>query len=106
MVADGNVLVVWQQRVVGTKELADIRGVEDRRVEIGVIPYRRRQKHFNFGWAEQMVRRRLPVGGGRMLVQERVETAAQSAPRDDSEGHQSIQRIGCAGICEFDALFF
>ncbi len=37
MVADGNVFVVGQERLVGTEELADAGGVVDGGVEVGVV---------------------------------------------------------------------
>ena len=58
MISDGNVLVIRQQRIVGTKQLADIRGVEDRGVEIGVVADDRGQQHLDIGLRNQMTRER------------------------------------------------
>src|SRR5450755_2519455 len=37
VITDGNVLVIRQQRIVGTEQLPDVRGVENRSVEIRVV---------------------------------------------------------------------
>jgi hypothetical protein len=37
VIADGNVLVVGEKRLVGTEELADSGGVVDGGVEVGVV---------------------------------------------------------------------
>ena len=49
MVADGHVLVVGQERVVGPEHLAHPRRVEQGRVEVRVVAHRRGQEHLHIG---------------------------------------------------------
>ncbi len=77
MVADRDVLVVGQQRIVGAELAADVRRVVDARVEVGVVADARRQ-------VQGAVGRRMEPGlhlglAGRAGGQERAETAAQGA---------------------------
>ena len=48
MIADWHPLVVRKQRVVGPEHRADVRGVMDRRVEVGVVADVARQHHLYF----------------------------------------------------------
>ena len=47
MVADGDIFIVGQQRIVGAEELADARGVVDGGVEVSVIADLRGQLHLH-----------------------------------------------------------
>ena len=64
MIADRDPLVVRQQRAVGPEHRADVGGVKDRGVEVGVVPDGRRQLHPDF--AE---RREQPVVQGAVAGQ-------------------------------------
>jgi hypothetical protein len=47
VIADGHPFVIWQQRVVRPEQLADIRGVVNADVEVGVIANLARQPEFD-----------------------------------------------------------
>src|SRR5438552_2162029 len=57
VIRDGDVLVVREKRIIRTKDLADIRGVIDRRIEVGVVADLRRYKHLGLGHRNERPRR-------------------------------------------------
>ncbi len=95
MIADGNVLVVGQQRIVGAEQFADIGGVMDADVEIGVVRDARGQVQRGFGHRHQQ---RFDLRAlGRAFGQERGDTAAQRAARAGTQGQQGIERFAGSG---------
>ncbi len=94
VIADGNVLIVRQQRIVRTEELADIGGVENRGVEIGIVANRDRQKHLGIPHGHET---RLSVGA----LDEFLQSLAQCVPVKRSQRHQGVDCVGRAGRAGF-----
>ena len=57
MITNGDVFVVWKQRIVGAKDFADVRRVIDRCVEISVIADLRRDEHLRLEHRDECPRR-------------------------------------------------
>ena len=66
MVGDGEVLVIGEERVVGTEEPSHVFGVKDRGVEVRVVSDRRRQKEFRLRLRDQEGEE-IPVKRGSVL---------------------------------------
>ena len=47
MIADGHVLIVWQERIIGTKLSANIGRVMDANIEIGIVANLSGDMHLN-----------------------------------------------------------
>ena len=54
VIADRDIFIVWQQRIVGPELLADIHGVVNADVEISVVPDEARHVHSCLGLADQL----------------------------------------------------
>jgi len=98
VVADGKVLVVGEEGLVGAEELADSGGVVDRGVEVGVVgdvdgfDQRGSGDGVEGGFGLFSVRRgcREEVGHG----------VAEERPGLGAEGHQGVEHRGLAGSLE------
>ena len=53
MIADGDIFVIRQQRIVRAEQLADARGVMNRGVEVGVVADLRGKLHLHFAHGNQ-----------------------------------------------------
>ena len=73
VIPDRDVLIVGQQRIVGTEQAADIGGVEHGGVEIGVVADRRRQQHRR--------RRACGISERRARFASKLRQAARATPR-------------------------
>ena len=80
VIANRNVLVIRQQRVVGAEQPPYIRGVEDGRIEIRVVADGCGQKHVHIRLRDEMPRSGSPIGSGRVVAQDRMKTLSQSSP--------------------------
>ena len=97
MITDGNVFVVGQQRIVGTEQLADARGVIDRGVKVRVVSNLRGKLHLRFlhGHQERSYAI-LRLGDGPGFVEQRSEPAAQWPPRHGSKPHERVEPLRAA----------
>ena len=96
MIADGNVLVVRQQRIIGTELLADIGGMMNADVEIGVVADMRRQVQ-RAGFRSMQARLHLvPVRIA--LCQQFGQPQPQSPPRSGTECQEGIERRTGSGL--------
>ena len=100
MVADRDVFVVGQERLVGTEELAYAGGVVDGGVEVGVVgdvdglDERGSSDGVQGGFGS------LSAGWGFVGVEERREGLAQECPGAVAEGHERVEGGGLAGFDE------
>ena len=101
MVADRHPLVVRQQRVVGAQHLPDVRGVEDRGVEVAVVADLRRQEHLDVGLAQQHLRRVGARGDEAALgAQQVAEPVPQRPAHPWLEGHEGVEARPAAAVLD------
>ena len=99
MIADGHVLVVRQQGIVGAHHPADVGGVMHGRVEVGVVAHRRRHEHVRVGLRHQERSDAVLdlVSAGRVGIEQREDRVAQGRPVRAPAGHERIERRFGAG---------
>ena len=100
MIADGDVFVVGEKRLVGTEELADAGGVVDGGVEVGVVGD---VDGLGEGCAGDGVESGfgcLAAVGVLVGVEERGEGFAEERPGTMAERHERIEDGGLAGFDE------
>ena len=95
MVADGHPLVVGEERVVGPEHRADVRGVEDGSVEVGVVADHRGQQHLRLGLGDEHV---LGVAARRHEAALGAEQVAEPVPQRTAQARRQRHeaRSGCA----------
>src|SRR5487761_2507054 len=103
MIPDRNVLIVGQQRVVGSKQFPDARGVMDGGVEVGVVADAGRKLHLYIAHRKQQRREgTLHPAIGPIPIEYLRKPAPQCFPRVRAKGHQGIENVGTTGA---DDLF-
>ncbi len=89
MIADGDVFVVGQERIVGTEELADARGVMDGGVEVGVVADLGGKLHLHIAHGnEHRLQARFCGGIPSARGEQRRDSAAERRPGCGAERHQ------------------
>ena len=96
MVADGHVLVVRQQRVVRAEHLADIGGVVDADVKVGVVADPRRQVQRARVGRVQVGLDLGPLGAA--FREQLREPRPQRLARAGAEGEERVQRAAGRGL--------
>ncbi|SPE17970.1 exported hypothetical protein [Candidatus Sulfotelmatomonas gaucii] len=98
VIPDRNIFVIREQRIVGTKEFADARGMVDGCVEVGVVADCRRKLHGCIAHGNQQgFDAILGFTSGLLCAKERGELAAHRGPGRGAKSHERIEPIGTAG---------
>ncbi len=108
VIADGDVLVVRQQRIVRAEQLADVVGVMDADIEVGVVAYPGRQMHPT---AIRRLQQRLahalqllaPLAVFRQQVLQRL---AQRLARRCAQVEEDVEAAGAGGLRRLGGLSF
>ena len=100
MIADGDVFVVGEERLVGAEELADAGGVVDGGVEVGVVGDVDWLEEGGSGDGVEGGFGGLPAVGFGGGVEEVGEGFAEQRPGARAEGHEWIEDRGLAGCGE------
>jgi hypothetical protein len=98
VIADGNVFVVGEERLIGTKELADAGGVVDGGVEVGVVGDVDRSAESRSGDGVEGGFGCLPAVGFHVGVKEGDEGFAKERPGAMAERHDWIEDRSLTGF--------
>ncbi|MCY1336769.1 hypothetical protein D9M69_225820 [compost metagenome] len=103
VVADGHVLVVGQQGIVRAEQAADVVGVVDAHIEVGVVADMRRQVQLAGGRGRQQG---LAHGfqaflGGAAFGQQVLQLGAQGAAGGGAQGEEGVQAVAAGGLGGF-----
>ena len=101
MIANGNVLVVWQQRIVGAEQPANPGGVMDGGVKVGIVADLCRKLHCYIAHGdEKRFDALLHLRVGLICIEERAKMMAQRRPRCRAKRHQTIEN-GCVASSDY-----